>query len=301
MIPLIFDIKRYAINDGPGIRIALYFKGCPLRCKWCHNPESQSGKMQKLYTPSKCIGAQDCIEVCPEGALTLTKHGIVTDPEKCTLCGLCADACPTKAIEMSGKLYAPEELMQIIERERVHIEQSGGGVTFSGGEPLMYPDFLLKMLKICGEHGLHCAVDTCGYAPTKTILEAAKYTDLFLYDLKLMDPTQHKKWTGKENALILTNLKELAEAGANINIRVPFIDNVNSGEKEVTEMAAFVASLAGKTPLVSILPYHNIAAHKYEKLGSEYNEFDMGEPSDDVLKRAEEIFHSYGIETEVGG
>ena len=126
MNPLIFDIKRYAINDGPGIRIALYFKGCPLRCKWCHNPESQSHKLQKFYTASKCIGAQDCIEVCPEDALTLTPDGIVTNSEKCTLCGLCADACPTKAIEMSGKPYNAAELMQIIERERIHIEHSGG-------------------------------------------------------------------------------------------------------------------------------------------------------------------------------
>ena len=311
MTPLIFDIKRYAISDGPGIRIAIYFKGCPLRCKWCHNPESQLPKMQKLYTESKCIGAQDCIEICPEDALALTPNGIVTNAEKCTLCGLCADACPTKAIEMSGKLYDTTDLMQIIERERVHIEHSEGGVTFSGGEPLMFPDFLLKMLQECGKAGLHRAVDTCGFVPAKTLLEVAKHTDLFLYDLKLMDPVQHKKWTGKDNKLILENLVKLAETGAAINIRIPFIKNVNTAEEEVTRMAAFIAGLPSKNsesefaipakPLVSLLPYHNIAAHKYNKLGSNYEEFEMAEPGEEDLKRAEQIFQQYGISTEIGG
>lgn len=301
MIPFIFDIKRYAINDGPGIRIAIYFKGCPLRCAWCHNPESQSPKLQKLYTGSKCIGAQDCIEVCPEDALTLTSTGIVTDSDKCTLCGLCADACPTKAIEMSGKLYDADELMQIIERERVHIEHSEGGVTFSGGEPLMYADFLLSMLKICGEKGLHRAVDTCGYARAQTLLEVAKHTDLFLYDLKLMDPVQHKKWTGKDNKLVLENLVRLAETGANINIRIPFIRNVNTSEKEISEMAGFIAALPGKTPSVSLLPYHNIAAHKYDKLGSSYNEFNMAEPADEEIEFAIGIFKTHKIDVEIGG
>lgn len=301
MIPLIFDIKRYAISDGPGIRIALYFKGCPLRCAWCHNPESQLPKMQKLYTASKCIGAQDCIEICPEDALTLTPDGIVTDTEKCTLCGLCADACPTKAIEMSGKLYDAVELMQIIERERVHIEHSEGGVTFSGGEPLMFPGFLLEMLQECGKAGLHRAVDTCGFAPAETLLEVAKHTDLFLYDLKLMDPVQHKKWTGKDNQLILENLVKLAETGAAINIRIPFIQNVNTSEYEVSKMAEFIAALPGEMPLVSLLPYHNIAAHKYNKLGSNYEELDMAEPSEKEIEKAIETFNSYGVEVEVGG
>lgn len=301
MIPLIFDIKRYAINDGPGIRIALYFKGCPLRCAWCHNPESQLPQVQKLYTASKCIGAKDCVEVCPEDALTLTPDGIVTDAEKCTLCGLCADACPTKAIEMSGRLYGVSELMEIIERERIHIDHSGGGVTFSGGEPLMFPDFLLEMLKACGKKGLHRAVDTCGHVATKTLLEVAQHTDLFLYDLKLMDPVRHKKWTGRDNKLIFENLLKLAETGAEINIRIPFIHNVNTSEEEVNNMAKFIATLPGKTPLVSILPYHNIAAHKYNKLGSEYNEFNMAEPTDKKIGQATQIFHNHGIEAEVGG
>lgn len=312
MIPLIFDIKRYAISDGPGIRIAIYFKGCPLRCAWCHNPESQSPKVQKLYTASKCIGAQDCIEVCPEDALNLTPNGIITNTEKCTLCGLCADACPSKAIEMSGKLYEPARLMEIIERERVHIEHSNGGVTFSGGEPLMFPDFLIGMLQLCGANGLHRAVDTCGYAPTKTLLEVAKHTDLFLFDLKLMNPVQHKKWTGKDNRLILENLVKLAETGANINLRIPFIRNVNTNILEITKMAEFISGLPYKNrdsvpmlrdaaPMVNILPYHNIASGKYKKLELKYYEGGMDEPTDEEIQRAIELFHSFGIEVEIGG
>jgi pyruvate formate lyase activating enzyme len=257
--------------------------------------------VQKLYTASKCIGAQDCIEVCPENALTLTPSGIVTDGEKCTLCGLCADACPSKAIEMSGKSYSAEELLKIIERERVHIDQSGGGVTFSGGEPLMHPEFLIKMLDACGEKGLHRAVDTCGFVPAKTLLEVAKRTDLFLLDLKLMEPAQHKKWTGVDNRLILKNLKLLAETGANINIRIPFIKNVNTNENEVRKMAEFVSALPGKKPVINLLPYHNIATGKYKKLEMDYNAGEMDEPSEEEQNQAIEIFQQFGIAVEIGG
>lgn len=301
MKPLIFDIKRYAINDGPGIRIAIYFKGCPLRCSWCHNPESQSPKVQKLYTPSKCIGAQECIKICPENALTLTPNGIVTNSDKCTLCGLCADACPTKAIEMSGKLYNVEELVQIIEREKVHIEQSNGGVTFSGGEPLMYPEFLIEMLKECGKKGLHRAVDTCGFAPTKTLLKVAKHTDLFLYDLKLINPVLHKNWTGVDNQLILDNLKVLNEIGASVNIRIPLIKNVNTNEKELKQMAQFISDLPGEKPFVNLLPYHNIASGKYKILELEYDSENLEEPSEEDLINASKIFNQYQILTEIGG
>jgi len=301
MLPLIFDIRRYSINDGPGIRITIFMKGCPLKCAWCHNPESQSPEVQKLYTASKCIGAQDCIEVCPENALTLTPEGIVTNFDLCNLCGKCAEACPSKAIQMSGKLYGVEELMQIIERERVHIDQSGGGVTFSGGEPLMHPEFLVEMLKACGEKELHRAVDTCGFASTETLLEVAKHTDLFLYDLKLINPDQHKKWTGVSNQLILKNLKILVETGAKINIRIPLIKNVNSGSAEITEMARFICNLSGEKPLVNLLPYHNIASGKYRKLEMKYNIQGMEEPSETDILKSVAIFNQFKIEVEVGG
>lgn len=257
--------------------------------------------MQKLYTESKCIGAQECVEMCPEDALTLTPKGIVTDYEVCTMCGICADVCPTKAIEMSGRPYEIEELLAIIERERVHIDQSGGGVTFSGGEPLMHHEFLLKMLDVCGENELHRTVDTCGFSDIETLLEVAKRTDLFLFDLKMMDDAKHKKWTGVSNKLILENLRILSKNNANINIRVPFIQNVNTDYNSVSEMAEFISNLPGKKPVVNILPYHNIASGKYNKLGSVYQEFNMAEPSEEEQNRAISIFEKFGIEAQMGG
>lgn len=301
MTPLIFDIKRYAINDGPGIRITIFLKGCPLSCKWCHNPESQSVAAQKLYTASNCIGAQECIEVCPEDALTLTPNGIVTDYQACTLCGKCADVCPTKAIEMSGDTYDTDQLLHIIEKERIHIDQSGGGVTFSGGEPLMHSDYLIKMLDACGEKNLHRTVDTSGFADSGILLEVAKRTELFLYDVKHMDSAVHKKWTGVGNKLIHENLRLLSGNGANINIRIPFIKNVNADKKSISDIAQFISELPGEKPTVNILPYHNIAANKYNKLGSEYEEFDMAEPSENEQNQAIDIFQRFGIAAEIGG
>lgn len=300
LIPLIFDIKRYAINDGPGIRITIFLKGCLLSCKWCHNPESQSPDVQKFYTTSKCIGAQECIEVCPNNALTLSPNGIITNYEVCNLCGKCAEVCPTKAIEMSGEMYNVDELINIIEKERVHIDQSGGGVTFSGGEPLMHSEFLIEMLDACGKKNLHRTIDTSGFADTNILMEVAKRTELFLYDLKLMNSEKHKKWTGVENKLILNNLKILAESGANINIRIPLIKNVNSTEKELIAMARFISKLPGKKPAVNILLYHNIAANKYNKMGLKYKEFEMKEPSEKEQNLAVQIFQKFRIEAEIG-
>jgi pyruvate formate lyase activating enzyme len=299
--PLIFDIKRYAINDGPGIRVTIFFKGCPLRCKCCHNPESQSRYAEKLYTKSRCIGANDCIVVCPNHALTLTPDGVVTDVKACKLCGKCAETCPTRAMEMSGEVLSVSEIMNIIERERVHIDHSGGGVTFSGGEPLMFPVFLMELLDACGERGFHRTVDTSGYADTKVLLNVAERTDLFLYDLKIMDEAKHLDFTGKSNVLILNNLKTLAESGVNINIRIPLIKNVNADEKNLHETAKFISSLSGKIPPVSLLPYHNIAINKYAKLGIPYSEGEMEEPDEVLQNKAVEIFESYGILAEIGG
>ena len=206
---LIFDIKRYAINDGPGIRITIFMKGCPLSCDWCHNPESQEISIERMYTQNKCIKCGECVKVCHSKAITLTENGIITDKNSCTLCGKCAEACPTKAIEMSGEQISVEKLMETIEKERVFFEQSGGGVTFSGGEPLMHSAHLINLLDACGERNIHRVVDTTGYTKTEILLEVAKRTELFLFDLKMMNNEKHKKFTGVSNQLILKNFHHL--------------------------------------------------------------------------------------------
>jgi pyruvate formate lyase activating enzyme len=298
--PLIFDIKRYAINDGPGIRVCIFFKGCPLSCRWCHNPESISRRAQKLFTLSRCIGCGACALACPLDACELTDNGVVTDPERCKLCGKCAEACPTLALEMTGRTYTSDQLLEIIEKERPFFDQSGGGVTFSGGEPLLYPEFLCELLDACGARGIHRCVDTAGLVKTETLLELAKRSELFLFDLKLIDAARHQEWTGVDNALILHNLQQLAAAGHAVEIRVPLIAGVNDAEEDLERLAAFVAALPQR-PKVSLLPYHHSAAHKYAKLGRIFVDAGLGVPSEGKLQQALEILRAQGLEAGIGG
>jgi len=298
---VIFDVKPYSINDGPGIRITIFLKGCPLSCAWCHNPEGMSPHLQKLYTKTKCIGCSTCVENCPQQALRLTPDGIVTDADRCALCGVCAAVCPTKAIEMSGRQVTVEEIMKVIRRETVTMDHSQGGVTISGGEPMMQSGFLIDLLDACGREGIHRAVDTTGLSTPETLLEVAKRTDLFLYDLKLMDSQRHKQFTGVSNERILANLRVLAASGANINIRIPLIKGVNADEANIRHSAQFVASLAGAKKLVSLLPYHNIAIHKYGKLGLAFDDGDMQEPAAADIDMALRVFGQHGLSAAVGG
>jgi len=279
--PLIFDIKRYAINDGPGIRITIFFKGCPLSCVWCHNPESISPQPQKMFTPAKCIGCGECVKACPNQACQLTAEGIVTDPQRCDLSGRCADVCPTLATELSGETKSIPELLKTIEKERPLFDQSGGGVTFSGGEPLLYPEYLGNILEQCGERQIHRTIDTCGLVKTETLLKIAAQTDLFLYDLKLMDSEKHKEYTGVVNELILKNLTALAE--------------------NLTATAEFVSQLPGEKKGVNLLPYHDIATHKYQKLGERYLADNLCEPDETNLQHAIDCFTAHGLTATVGG
>lgn len=298
---LVFDIKRYSINDGPGIRLTIFLKGCPLNCRWCHNPESISPKIQKLFTASKCIGCGECCRVCPVKACSLTPDGIVTDDSLCNLCGKCAEVCPTLATEMSGRYRSVDELLKIIEKERTFFDQSGGGVTFSGGEPLLHPDFLVEILDACGRENIHRAIDTSGFVKTETLLRVAKHTDLFLYDLKMIDTDKHKLYTGVDNQLILENLKTLAESGAAIQIRIPLIGGVNDDDDSVEAAAAFVAGLPGEKKPVSLLPFHDVARGKDDRLGQVRDLDGLSEPSPDDLERTIRIFADHGLVASVGG
>lgn len=296
--PLYFDIKRYSINDGPGIRITVFFKGCPLSCVWCHNPEGIRAGRQKMFTERKCIGCGACIAGCPSGALTLMPGaGILTDSEKCMVCGRCTEACPAKAMEMSGTAYTVDYLTGEIEKETSVMDRSGGGVTFCGGEPLMHPDTLLELLRRCRKLDVHRAVDTSLYAKPDVVGEILKETDLFLIDLKMMDASRHRHYCGVSNELILANIRTVAGAGKDFIIRIPLIEGVNADETNITRSASFLAHLPWARREVNLLPYHETAQGKHAKLGTTFNphNLSMSAPSEESLQRCVEIFKKYGI------
>lgn len=298
---LIFDIKKYAINDGPGIRMTIFFKGCNLDCQWCHNPESLSPKVQKMYNASKCIGAAKCLDSCPNEALTLTEEGIVTAFDTCNLCGKCAEVCPTKAFEMLGSNIPISELMKKIDNEAIFFDQSGGGVTFSGGEPLMHADYLLKALKECGKRMYHRVVDTSAFANLETLLEVAENCEMFLIDLKLMDSKKHKEFTGVSNEKILFNIRELSKNDCEILFRMPLIKGVNSDELNIVKTAEFINSLEGNRTKINLLPYHKVAENKLVKMGKADDFVEFETPKEEEIFEAISIFKKYGIEASVGG
>lgn len=302
----VFDIKRYSINDGPGIRITLFFKGCPLHCIWCHNPESRSPGQTKLYTLNKCIACRSCIKACPQKALSSHKGaGIVTDSGKCTLCGKCVEACPSEAMEFASKPYTIAELRKEIDKEQPFFGQEGG-ITYCGGEPLMQKEKLLMLLDAC--RGYHRAVDTTLFASPEYVREVAARCELFLVDLKLMDSDRHKFFTGVGNELILSNIRMLASSGHELIIRIPLIKGVNADEGNIRACAQYLRSLGisrkapdGRGvygPLVELLPYHDIARNKNVRMGTVYNPDGvvMETPSADELAATAAIFAEYEIE-----
>jgi len=296
----IFNIMKYSIHDGPGIRTTVFMKGCPLRCLWCHNPESQMPRPQLIRFPNRCIGCGSCAKICSTGAIMIIDNKIKYDITKCTSCGKCTEVCYAGAMEMAGKHMSVEEVMKEIEKDMAFYEESGGGVTFSGGEPFMQPAFLKELLIGCRRKGIHTTVDTSGFAQKDIIMELSQYIDLFLYDLKLMDDEKHKKYIGSSNEAILDNLKELVKLGKRIFIRIPIIPGINDDNDNLEATGRFLSGIRG-IEQINILPYHNIAMEKYKRLNKEYCLPDIKEPSQEKMKVIAEKLTSYGFKVKIGG
>lgn len=300
---LVFDIKRYAINDGPGIRTTLFVKGCPLRCVWCHNPESWVPSRQILYKKSKCIGCLSCVEACPHEALSMTADGILLDKEACLSCGKCTDECPSTALEMCGREWSLEELMSEVEKERIVMEESGGGVTLCGGEPLMHPRFTVELLRQLGHRGFHRVVDTSLFASHEVVEEVAGVCDLWLVDLKMMDDERHRFYTGVSNHLILENIRWLAHSHHDFYIRIPLIEGVNADVENITQTACFLQSLPWERRVVHLLPFHDVAKDKHLRMWSSYNpnHLPMAAPSEERLQQCVQLMAGYGMNVIIGG
>lgn len=262
----VFNIQRFCVNDGPGIRTTVFFKGCPLRCAWCHNPESQHAAPELLYDVRRCLGCGRCVPVCPEGAHTLTEEGHGFDRTACRSCGACAAVCPGGALEMSGRTVTPDEVLDEVLRDKIFYETSGGGVTFSGGEPLAQPEFLLELLRLSKENGLHTAVETCGWCDAALLNAIAEQTDLFLFDYKLTDPALHEQYTGVSNRRILDNLALLNDRGAKVVLRCPVILGVNDTAAHFTAIGETAEHFAA-VDHVELEPYHPLGLNKSRLLG----------------------------------
>lgn len=295
---LIFDIKRYAIHDGPGIRTTVFFKGCSLSCQWCHNPEGRLSGTELMLWPSRCIGCQICISACPNSAISILHNSITTDRDKCEVCGVCAERCPANAREIVGQMVSVKELMLEVERDMPFYERSGGGITVSGGEPLVQPVFLNAFLRTCKERGIHTALDTSGYAERDVLTNISKNVDLLLYDLKIMNNDKHKRYTGVGNKQILKNLEALDTLGNTIIIRFPLIPQINSDNENIRAMCKLVSRLRNVKG-IDVLPYHKLGVEKARRLGKETKVFEK--PSDEVLSQSLKSIKGYGLEVKIGG
>lgn len=292
---LVFNIQKFSINDGPGIRTTVFLKGCMLNCLWCHNPESKSAKPQLMFHENQCIGCGQCLEVCPLGLHKFTEitsysaegersveNIHVIDREKCIACGKCAEAC-VGALEIVGKEMTVEEVLQEVMKDKIFYDNSGGGMTVSGGEPLMHPEFTLALLKGAKEKGLHTCIETCGYARWEDVEALIPYVDLFLWDIKETDSDRHKEYTGVYNERILDNLRRLNAAGGQIVLRCPIIPGYNDREEHLKAIGALAEKLSN-VQRVDVEPYHPLGKSKSRDLGKEYPLEELSFPEEEAVK-----------------
>jgi len=265
-IGLLFDVKRFALHDGPGIRTTVFLKGCPLSCVWCHNPESQVACPELMHWQERCVGCGACIGACPIGALSLAGERAEVDRDRCTACAECVTACSEGALEVAGEPWSVRRLLDEIEKDVLFYDESGGGVTLSGGEPLTQGPFVEAVLKQCRERRIHTAVDTCGHAEWADLERIAAVTDIFLYDLKQMDDERHRELTGVSNERILGNLRRLDGERRAIRIRYPVIPGENDSDEDISALGRFVADLES-IESIQLLPFHRGGEPKRERLG----------------------------------
>jgi pyruvate formate lyase activating enzyme len=297
----IFDIKRYAIHDGPGIRTTVFLKGCPLSCAWCHNPGSWEQAPQPSVRVMRCQGCSRCVNACDHSAITIKNGKAVTDPAVCVRCGTCLDVCLAEAREILGRTVTVTELVCDIERDRIFFEESGGGVTFSGGEPLDQADFLCEVLEACSHKALHTAVDTTCYAEVEVLERVARHARLFLCDLKHQDSEQHALYTGVGNELILSNIRQLTVWDKPLYLRMPLIPGFNDSPENVRQVIDFIKSI-NTPPRIALLPYNRAGLDKTERLGMGGPALRDFGPSDDAqVDRVAAQFRQAQIDVIIGG
>lgn len=282
-----------SIHDGPGIRTTVFFKGCPLNCLWCSNPESQKVEKEVACFQSRCVTCGYCAEVCPKGLIEAQPPFEITNREECDLCEICVKECCTNAKKVVGEDYTVDELLKEIMKDKSFYDSSGGGVTFSGGEPLMQSAFLKEILAACRENGVHAAIETTGMTDTDSLIETAALLDLIFYDVKHMDDETHRDITGVSNERIIANLAALAKAHDNIVVRIPVIPGINDSTENLRKTADYAASL--NIPSIELLPYHNLGEVKYGQLGREYALADTQKPSEERMNAlADEMRNAVG-------
>ena len=295
----VFDIQRFSLHDGPGIRTLVFLKGCPLRCIWCSNPESQKYNPEIMFNAATCMDCGTCKAVCPQNAIEENKNTDRINRQWCDECGSCTEACPTQALQFSGNSMSVAAVLTEIEKDRGFYESSGGGVTFSGGEPLGQPEFLKHLLRTCKSRDIHTALETCGVAKWEHFENILSYTDLFLYDVKHMDPVEHEKLTGNHNRLALENLEKLCRIGANVIIRMPVVPGLNDSEKNLTATAELMIRF--DIAEIHLLPYHNYGENKYRMLGNDYSLTDLEPVLEKNLDAPKHLFERYGLRANIGG